>query len=327
MRKNKVIILGVLLLVACGKQKPSVANLSPQEVLERASQATRNLRSAEYALTSEFDAANESMSVNGTATVNGVLTDSGKQLHFLSEFSGFLSDASESQITLDGALEVAVIDKNEVYINLHSLSIQPEIPLFSPSVLKAFIGQWWQVPGSDVRQPAISEVTPEPSLLRAQAEVVTITSDMGAEMLDGQSAYHYAVAVDSGKLLNYMETLAKESGTAFNAKAAELQIKNFAATGELWIDATTFHLKKSTWVLQNLRSTFAPGGELNVKFTVLLHSQNADLEVSPPEGAKLYDPAMILNSAIAPENMGSIPVEGTSETNDLSFPFYPDSEL
>lgn len=288
---------------------------------------TRNLRSAEYTLGGSFDMTSTSVSARGTTSVNGRLTDAGKQLRFLTEFNGSFIDPSQLEIALDGALEIVVIDKNKVYLNLHALNIQPEVTMVTPSVLNAFIGKWWLVPaeGSDSAS-TMTDMTPEPALLRAQSEVVTVTADKGPEMLDGSPAYHYAVAVDPAKFVAYMAALAEENGTKFDPKVAQVELKGLAATGELWIDASTFHLKKAIWTLTDLPFDTLPGGKFNAIFTVTLRSQNAALEVSPPDDARLFDPAALLKSGLSPDEQNTLFPPGSAEdTSEL--PFYFEESL
>lgn len=272
-----------------------------------------------------FSVQSRSGSADGQVKINGVLTDAGKQLHSLLDVSAILKDVAQSETQVNGALEITVIDKDQVYINLSAFDMQPQNTLIPPTALSAFIGKWWQLPGGGTSTAGVADVTPDPSLLRMQAEVVSVTKDLGAEMIDGKPAYHYAVTVNQEKLLDYMSALAEAKGAEFDRAVVAKEMTGLTASGELWIDAVTFNLVRAAWQVKSLAFAAVSGGTFSGNFTVDLRKHNQPLEVKPPEGALPFDPLLVLQNGLSPEQEQQLISPDQNEV-ELSLPFYPDPQ-
>lgn len=179
------------------------------------------------------------------AQLDGVLQNGGRSMQMATEIKGVLS--SEAQTHALHALADAVTEQGtERYVRLRSLTIEPPHPSIVQESIVTVQGQWWRLaPGLSGGSALF--MTPDPSLLRAQAEILRVTRDRGIQRIHGKDAYRYDVTVDPVRLLLYLQRVAEQSGQAFDrVEAAEL-LALYDATGELWIDAETFLPHRISW--------------------------------------------------------------------------------
>lgn len=145
----------------------------------------------------------------------------------------------------------------------------------------ALLDSWWHYPLSLTKDsPTIS---PDPSLLRSQMEVVSVTSDLGSTTLDGDDMYHYEVTLDPVKLQLFLQRSASERQEPFDGNAVAALLKKYDARGELWIDATDFSTHRIDWAL--LPKKEAPAAA-TLRFRVDIRNVNGAPPIVVPKGAK-----------------------------------------
>jgi hypothetical protein len=174
-------------------------------------------------------------------------------------------------------------------MNIHSLSSQPSSTLFRPEMIGVIAGKWWLLSEGDT-PPAVESVSPDPRLLQAQAQVVSVTRDRGMTTINGRDVHHYDVALDTEKLVAYLSAVAEENGGEFDAAEVRKEVKAIEASGQLWIDAETYYVQKIEWVVQSL--PINRGGAASVKFTITFRNHNDAPAIVPPKDAKQFSPTM-----------------------------------
>jgi len=292
-RIRSSVILAFLVLTACGKQAVTVPDVAPEEVLRRSAQASRNLRSAQYVLSGTFESDGDQKSVEGDVRIDGSLADAGKQVRFRTDFTSRFAGQSDGTSAIDGSVEIVVMGDQEVYVNLGSLQLQPENNIISPAILSKFAGRWWRLP-SDAQEPVLTDVTPDPSLLRAQSEVVRVVNVRGPDRISGRPAYHYDVTIDRAKFSAFLQEMAKTRGKSADYAQSVEDLNTLQTAGEMWIDAETFNLLKTSWNIQHLPLTAGSDRTYTARFTVELRNHNAAPDILPPEAAADFDPSLLL---------------------------------
>ena len=250
MRIHRLSFVLCFALVACSNPEPVQPDIAPQEVLQRATRAAKTLESAQYVLQGEFDSKTDALSALGTVRMDGMLAGGGEQLRFQMDLTADM-ESIEGNSSLTGTLEVVVISEEEVYMNIRSLVSQPSSALFQPELIATLAGQWWLLSEDDT-PPMAESVTPDPRLLQAQAQVVSVTRDRGVVSIDGRDVHHYDVALDKIKLAEYLSAVALEKGVDFDTKETTDAIEEIQASGQLWIDAETYYVQKINWVVQSM---------------------------------------------------------------------------
>ncbi len=289
-------------LVACSKQVSVEPQITPQEVLHRATLAVQTLESAQYVLQGDFDMKTDRLSTLGTVRMDGMLADGGEQLQFQLDITAEVA-SSQGDSSISGLLEVVVISEDEVYMNVHSLNSQPSSAFFRPEMISALAGKWWLLSEND-NPPLVKTVTPDPRLLQAQAQVVTVTRDRGITQLSGRDVHHFDVTLDKQKLTKYLAALAQEKGQEFDASKTMQTVDDIQASGQLWIDAETYYVQKINWVVQSM--PLENNGTASIAFTITFRNQNSAPTILPPQGAKLFSPAVFFtlpSKALFPEEI------------------------
>ncbi|MBT5237110.1 hypothetical protein HOL63_01930 [Candidatus Peregrinibacteria bacterium] len=311
MRYRSLIAVSSLFLVACSGGSIDIQPLPPEDVLAKAAKATQSLESTKYILTGNVKArSSDFWSVSGSVRVDGVLRGAGKQMRFQMDTDADVTTA-EGQFNVDGTLEVIVASEDEVYMNLHSLTTQPPNPILRPDLVGKLASKWWLLPQGDAL-PVTGQVTPDPRLLHAQSQVVRIVKDNGIKNMNGASVYHYNVELDKEKLVAYMKQAA-EGSAEFDAAAIKESLEDVIATGQLWVDASTYFVHKLQWDIEGY--PLQNGGNLTAKFTVDFSDHNSAPEIIPPADAKVFSPYELLsfpNDTIGDDEL----FEGDSSLDD-----------
>lgn len=270
------IVLSATLLAGCSKP-----GLPPTEVLSNATAALEELQTARFS----FDASIQIDDASGqqsTADIDlsGTLQNGGDQIAFTIDAAiNSQNPIGMGNIGLNG--EVRVAGPNEVYVLLNDFT-SSQNALFSPEVLSGIKGKWWLMPSDEAAPSVINDVSPDPSLLRAQAEVVTITKNRNIRKRDGVDVYHYDTALDKEKLRTFMQTLAAEKGNQLS-ESDEALIDSLDATGELIIDAETYFVREIRWDIH--RAVLADGRTAQGNISFVLSDHNAAPQIVPPTGA------------------------------------------
>ncbi|PIR54433.1 hypothetical protein COU75_00785 [Candidatus Peregrinibacteria bacterium CG10_big_fil_rev_8_21_14_0_10_42_8] len=278
-------------LTGCSTTSSAVQPLSSDVVLAKAAKATHTLESAKYILTGNINAKNSDLwSTDATMRMDGILHDAGEQMRFQLDTDAVVQ-TPEDDYELDATLEVVVASKDEVYMNLHSLVVQPPNPLLRPDLVGKLASKWWLLPQND-SLPVTSQVTPDPRLLQAQSQVVRITKDNGIIEMNGSQLYHYNVELDKEKLLAYLQK-ASLGDAAVDTVQLSRSLEGVTAKGELWIDAETYYVHKLQWNIKEY--PIQVGGMADIQFTVTFTDHNNAPDILLPLNAKEFSPYELLS--------------------------------
>lgn len=223
--RRVTIVFGCLFLVvfsACAAR-----TFAPEEVLRRAVIASQRLSSARYSLAVALKTDGKgSPQFAGDLQVSGILRDHG---HAVSG-SGTLAlsrigPRGRRSLALSG--EYSKISDSELFLRFVSVSPFNSLPGNIPTDL-------WLHLNMGKSEGIEQSTTPDAMQLLLQARALKVVSDPGVQDTEFGRAYHYNVTLDTSVLRgadpNSMQPLAGISGT-----------------GELWIDADTFVLRKALW--------------------------------------------------------------------------------
>ena len=259
----------VVLLASC---TPQVVQLPPEQVLRSAAEAVQQLTSADFTLQGTFIGllgGREEVALD----TQGRLQDGGKQLAF-SITTTLKNPAVDDEVSTVSA-DVVVAAEEEIYVQMKELSGDMLKTLLDGTHMTPS-DTWWKFPADG--DGASAHVTPDPTLLRAQAQVITVTHDDGIGSIDGRPVYRYTTAVDREKLRQYLQTVASTQGQTFDEAAFERTWGAIAITGTIAIDAQTFTIHDLTWAFAPLQGMEGLHGNLHV----LLSSFNAASPIVPP---------------------------------------------
>lgn len=292
MNKRLALLSLGILLTGC-QTTPPVTELEPQEVLHKTAESAQKLDSAQYIITADFslDSGN-TWQAEGVVRMDGVLQNAGEVVSVQSDVTAEVTDVTDGEYTMDGTIELVVLGDNDVYMNLHSLRTQPSSALFKPEMIGAIAGTWWKLP-SQSAAPQSASITPDPRLLQAQAEVVTVTKNNGITEFAGVPAYHYDVALDTEKLMTYVAAIARDKGETVDIAEIRSSLANVKGNGEIWIDAETFFIHKLVWNIESLPQSTV--GTADIALTLTLRNHNNAPTVVPPTEAKVFSPAIFFS--------------------------------
>jgi len=266
----------VLLLCGCAMQ----STIAPEEVLQRSTIANQAITSARFTFDADIDRGMQTITVES----EGIIQNGGEQFQFTFDANG--SD-TESEWSAVG--DVVVAGQNEIYTKLDSIEIEPPHPIFSSPSFEALIGQWWLMPSGSgaTTDPSI---TPDPRFLRMQTDVIEVVKDRGIITMDGTKVHHYNAVVDKEKLAAFMNEITLQGG---NQTISET-LPTIDMTGELWIDAQTYVIRKAEW---SVRSSDA-NNPLEAAIELNVTDHNAGATVTPPAQA-MPVPAGFLNPSVS----------------------------
>lgn len=240
-----LVLVAVVLAGCAGKRTV----LPPAEVLRRAAVRSRSLESARYTLAARGDIAAPGALWKPVLAMEGVLRDGGAIVQGTVTVTGSVQRLAEA-VAYRGQAEFFATSPADLYVRLLSVSVTPPEALPSTAMLQTIQGAWWKLPPSDApsatRRPALS---PDPRLLRLQADVVSVTEDLGLETIHDRDAYHYRVDIDPDKLRQFLRAVGSESGERSSSAALAELLSRYVASGELWIDADSFYLHRIQWTV------------------------------------------------------------------------------
>ena len=285
-----------IMLSACTQELPTVDPLPSQEVLQKASQAAQKLDSAQYLVTADFDIdSGNTWIAKGILRMDGTLQNAGEQIRAVTDVTAQVEDELTGNYTLEGTIEVSVMSTDEVYLNIHTLNSEPNDIFFPSEIIRQIAGTWWLLPANDTA-PKAATVTPDPRLLQAQAQVVTVTKENGVVPFSGSDAYHYDVELNKEKLITYLMSIAQEKGENISISELEEAFADVVATGELWIDAHNYFVHKLVWDVSAL--SYANNGLSDFELTVTFRNHNSAPLIEPPRDAKIFSPAALFTMPV-----------------------------
>jgi len=206
------------------------------------------------------------------------------------------------------AAEVVLTSLGEGYI-------RPQVVDFSSlGDLEQLIGMWWSWPRGN-EALAVAEVSPDPRMLRAQAEAVAVERDRGMDTVNGHRTYHFDVALDGPKLLRLLQTQATEQGGQLTQGGIGEALRGYDARGELWVDAETFFIHRLAWTVR------LPGEQM-LRFQADLRDHNAAPLITPPADPRPLSAELssrLIRSLLPLLPFSSLPEEGPSASGAIFF--------
>lgn len=308
-------ILGAGFLYFLRTRPIPVTGPSAEEVLRLAAQKSREIQSAVFGVDGNFQIAGGTLPSAGTFQMNGVLNGAGSTIQFTASVDALVTPGFNRGQTfrVRSAVSAVVLGQKELYFKMDTLETEPDQSLFQPELLTLLLGRWWVLPpppsAGGVEVPG--GATPSPAVLQAQAQVVRVVKDFGTEALDGQPARHIEVALAPEKLLTYLEEIAASRQEAFDRTAVAQSIADFSATGEMWIDAQQFTLRRVRWDIAKFRMEES---DLSGTFNITLSAFNSAPAITVPTDARPLSPATLFSSPLSPEKLDALRslVEGES---------------
>lgn len=268
MRRFIILPAALLILSSCATK----SDIPSEEVLRRSSQANQSVRSAAF----ELDLVLNMPSAEGTSTVDanvtGVMQNGGQQLQFDLEAEGTTA-AGMAWRTLS---QFVVAGAHETYMKIVELTMEPPSPALTMEQQSELMGTWWLLPSNGTA--GTRDVTPDPRMLRMQTEIIDVTRDRGIITLNGYRVHHYDVVVNNAKLAAYLSSVHTGTGSAVDPAVVEAQLQAIALTGEIWIDADNYILRRAEWRARGPVS----GGEPLMTLAIDIRDHNENITVSPP---------------------------------------------
>lgn len=262
----------VVVLVSCaqGGQEP------PETVLERAALTAQQLDSAAFDGTVSYTA---SQPGTGTmrieADLDGNVAAGGQQVQFSVDGSMTMPTGGFDQ-TVSLNADVLVAGEDEVYIRFGSIEgnvlFLPGVGLVSPDMLD----KWFSIGTA----AAGEKITPDPSLLTMQTQVLKVLSDRSYEEVDGHKCFTYDVAIDTEKMLSYLERIALEQGKPFERESARTFLEKFNTKGTIWIDEESSVIRRISWVFESKEEP-----RTGFSFSIRLSKHNEPVVIAPPTDA------------------------------------------
>lgn len=255
----------ILLLAAC---TPKLPELPAEEVLRRATLSAQSTAAAAFAADGTMTF---SGGVFGEGTgqlhAEGLFQDSGNTIATTVNLALSFRDEEGRETQAHAIFETILVQGKRLYLQVHQLESPSVAGLFDPALVSALIGTWWIFDAPEEGTP--TSVTPSARLLQAQASVVRVTRDLGVTTLEGVPAYHYAVAIDPERFLEYARELHRESEQPLDEDRLRSELAGLQATGELWIRADDFSVLQMAWAIPALpmpdQSLLAVQSTLRVK--------------------------------------------------------------
>lgn len=265
----------LLFLISCTR----TGSLQPSQVLEKASQANQILESANFTVNADVQGNIGFLpgDWNGNAMLAGQMSNKGKQIKFNATVSADTTDENNDKTHYELGSDLVIAGEEEVYMRINTLEITPDSILFPPDTITTLLNQWWLIPsGTGATPGAMSDITPDPTLLKMQTDTISVTKDNGLVDMDGHTAYLYDITIDPVKMRNYLTEMYKAQGrTPTND---ELALSETTAKGRIWIDSTDFFIRRIIWnISSNDRSK-----PLEARIDVSISQQNEPVTITIP---------------------------------------------
>jgi hypothetical protein len=244
--------------------------LEPEEVLRHAvlsAEAVTSMRFAAHVKGVLIGHDNETV-LDGSADVTGVMLHRGSVSDTTIGFS--LKTPKEKKPDMKGSIHFVRIGDDR-YLRFDDFSQADE----HPNILH----RYFLLPST----PGAEASMPDGPFLSLQSKALDVVSNDGVTSIDGHRVYHYHVRIDPAILASLSR--ATSPTRAMSGSALSLE-----ANGEVWIDASSFVLRRAKW---DVRKLPLDDGTLAVAFNVDFTDHNKTLTVDPPEGATPLKPEMI----------------------------------
>lgn len=211
--------------------------IAPQEVIRRSVIQSHLLESVIVAVSGSIRTT-ESTTLSGSYVLQGILYRGGESWSADASFA-FERVSDIGHQNLGGRLEALAPGDGVAYIRFNSLTGMLADSL-SHTVPKSLLADWWIVPelGSITRQSG----TPDPEQIDQLASQIEFVKDLGMTRIGKRDQYHYEVKI-STQVLGHEQA---EDG------------EHSRISGELWIDADMFTLRRAVWTIEGMETQFGP---------------------------------------------------------------------
>lgn len=281
MKRLAFLLCGSIVLVSCSRQ----GTLEPPEVLKRAGEQAQALSAAHIDASYTYHGTSSYMTgvFDVAGNINGTLQNGGQQLSATVDATIKRVDDNQQLNTMILRGTITETAPNETYVNIDTLSIDPPTPLLDDRFIAAIQHQWLRLPQSHSATGAMmSGVTPDPSFLRMQTQVITVTKDHGFANVGGHTDYVYDVTLDRQKLMEFLTQMRHSNGSNV---PVQNPLDSMAASGRVWIDADTFDIHRIVWDLHSLTAAEPLSAHLDV--TVTAHN-DPSINIAPPADSKPF---------------------------------------
>lgn len=252
--KKLFLFLGIgLVFTGCTQSVSEVEQLPADVVLKKAAQASVLLESARYDMNIVFESVGSLNGISaGEADITGSLHQAGEHIQSTIDLSAEIVEKAGNTL-IQANVDLVVLGPREVYLRLNDFESDGQRVFLPPLLISAIKNSWLNLgPGTP---DGVAPVTTDPRVLQAQAEVVKVTEELPLDLVDDHITYHYRVKVDNEKLIAYITDLYRERGEEFDPEVIADEYKNFSASGELWIDAENYTMRKLYWELEPFTSS------------------------------------------------------------------------
>lgn len=272
MRRDIITALTVVCcLASCSPARPE----EPSEVIAKAARMSQKLESATVTIVGALRSGPATNSIGGTLKMEGVLQSGGKQIELALTIKGkTIPEGEDSTVSAN----IIVLSEEEVFAKIEEVTGAD--PLLGSESLRAMKGQWYVLPSASgsMRQ----DLTPDPQIIKFQAEVVRVTADRGTETLHGRTMHHYNVEIDPEKLERFLATVAEAKKQKFEQREMVQEFFTKAdVKGELWIDTETYFIHQISWTMNPAANEEQP----NATIAIEINDHNAAKNILPPKNA------------------------------------------
>lgn len=240
--------------------------LPASDVLSRAVSASSQLTSAAFQGTVHVV---KEKAWNADASLEGHVSNGGQQsdIH-VSAAMQMLTSSQNAHVQMAGR---AIVDGPVRYVQLQSIESTPAMEPFSQ--LSPVQGIWWKI--SAPIGATDSLMSPDPSLLRAQAAIIRVVRDEGFVHIRGHRTYHYGVDIDRKKLEDFLSL--QSANARHDVDSILRTFDQYIVNGEVWIDAETFVLRRVLWDVRKKDDQL-----MQIVFDISVTDHNASISIVPP---------------------------------------------
>lgn len=236
------VMVGLVATVLCAScTQPEPLPLPPSEVLQRSAVASNTLDSFGFTFDVDLTLFRKQIptmtgSIRGSGVVRKERSVATGELSVLLSTNASGSLAVSSRI--DGAF--AIVPQQRPMVRIDGVSTESGGVLLMRDVGK----RWISLPLDDdpAPQPSLSAQRVDQQWIGLQASALEVRQDFGIENVGGIRMYHYSVALKQEVIDSLVDS--KENGL-------KSLLRN-KLTGDIWIDANSFVLRRASWKLHDL---------------------------------------------------------------------------
>lgn len=213
----------------------------------------------------------------------------------------------------NGELLFRIID-DKIFANLVKIELPGVDAAQMQQELASVLNSWWVMPVGE--NNPLGKLTDEQKKLREHfknTQFFTNAIEDGVEDVKGEKSTRYRVDLNKDALKNFIIDMARSSENQLGpeeTKSIEESLKNVEFSGAVWVgDDSIVHRISGALTI---RSDEGPNSSFEIDYIAWDYNQN--VEVSPPEGAKEFNPLMLypLLGAFGVFDQGTTTAAGTT---------------